>query len=188
MRVTPPTIRDLLDDTIYRAYVRQVPARTVTYAGVTRPHPAFTFPGAWGVWARTEAGRWRTGTFDAYPDAWRTTVKAYRNPDIADVALVSRRVFYGPPGEWYKVRVKVPPRQGQPATTRIEERWRVTFHWDSGLEWCARCRRPSAFRNLTPDHHALRHAIAISEDNGGGRCVFCGIRSAALPDIDTLIG
>lgn len=180
---TPPTMHELLDDEIYRAYVKRSPRTTVTVLGETKPHPGLTIGDPWQVWARTAEGKWRTGKFPTYRDAWQTTIKAYRNPDVADVALVSRRVFFGPPGHWEKYKVR------NPRTNVIEwrERWVVDYHWDAGLEWCPRCRRPSAFRNLHATHHALKRQPTLTEDDAF-RCVFCGIRRVAFPDPYTLVG
>lgn len=177
MRVTPPTIFNLLDDPIYRAYMKHVPP----------PHPLLGDGDPWQVWARFTNGKWRTAKFHTYADAWRVLVKHYRmgHDVVGDVAIVSRRVFYGPPGEWRKVRVKTPPRGSLPASTRIEERWFPTFTWDAGLEWCGRCRRPTVFRRLTPDHHALRRAPALTVDEPF-RCQYCGIRQAGCPSLEMM--
>jgi hypothetical protein len=177
MRVTPPTIFDLLDDPVYRAYMKTVP----------RGHFALSYGDPWQIWLRTERGRWRTGMFSKYADAWRVLVKNYRRrDDVADIVLVSRRLFYGPPGEWRKVRVRVPARGNQPASTRIEERWFPTFTWDAGLEWCGRCRRPTTFRRLYPDHHALRRQPCLSIEDSDVRCMYCGIRAYVTPSVSTM--
>lgn len=179
----PPTMHELLDDPVYRAYVKRVPATTTTAVGITKPHPALTIGDPWQVWVRTTAGVWKTGRFHTYREAWSMTVKAYRSPSAQDVALVSRRVFFGPPGHWksYKAR--------NPRTDKIElyERWVFDFHWDFQFEWCPRCRRPTQFRKLHRTHHALKRQPALTTDDPF-RCVFCGIRRAACPDVDTLVG
>jgi hypothetical protein len=174
----PPTIFELLSDPIYRAYVKRVPSA----------HPLLEHGDPWQVWARFTDGKWRTGLFSTYADAWRVLVKYYRRDQITpveDIALVSRRVFYGPPGEWRKVRVRVPAKGNQPATTRIEERWYSTYHWDAGLEWCGRCRRPTVYRKLHPSHHALKRQPCLAEDEPL-RCMYCGMRRAGAPSLDMM--
>ena len=171
--ITPPTIRDLLDDPTYRTYMKQVPG----------PHPALTHGDPWQVWARTDEGKWRTGKFPTYRDAWAVLVKAVRTPSIADAALVSRRVFFGPPGHWQEYKARNPRTN----VLEVYERWVVDFHWDVGLEWCPRCRRPTTFRRLHHTHHALKRQPTLTYDDPY-RCVYCGIRRAALPDPSTLIG
>lgn len=180
--MSSPTIWDLLDDPVYAEYIQRVPDLTVTYGRTTRPHPAFTQPGAWQVWARTDEGKWKTGKFNDYERALNVVERYTTRDNVEDVALVSRRVFYPPPGEWYKVRIKSPT-----APPRIEERWRRTFHWDSGLEWCARCRRPVSFRTLNATHHALRQQPVVTDDDPR-RCPYCGIRQSAIPSTRSLIG
>lgn len=175
MILTPPTMRQLLDDPVFRSYMRRPPQLPVV---LRHGNP-------WQLWVRTIRGTWKTGQMPTYADAWRATARRVRDDeDAADVCLVSRRVFFGPPGQWesYKVRIT---EKGK--SSRIETRWRWvhTFHWEPGLEWCGRCRRPSRFLPLPNTHHALRRAPAVSgEDNE--RCMFCGIRWVAMPDIDRM--
>lgn len=182
---TPPTIRELLDDPVYRAYIRTPPNTYVIHSGTTHTNPALTVGQPWQVWVNEGDDRWRTGKFDTYPRAFNTVVRAHKSGRFDDIALVSRRVFFGPPGEWqeYKVRVRNP----RDKTTRIEirERWVYTFHWDPVFDWCGRCRRPTSFRHLHWTHHALRKQPCLTDDDPY-RCMFCGIRRVALPDIDVM--
>jgi hypothetical protein len=86
----PPSLHTLLEDPLFRAYMKQVPDLS--------PNLAHGSP--WAVWARTtdEPARWRGGKFTTYRDAWTATVKAVRNTDrYQDVALVSLRQFFPPP-------------------------------------------------------------------------------------------
>lgn len=85
----PPSIRVLLEDPIYRAYVKRVP-----YLAPNLRHGQ-----PWAVWARTtdSPARWRGGKFATYREAWAVVVKAIRNDRYSDVALVSRRQLYPPP-------------------------------------------------------------------------------------------
>lgn len=176
MILTPPTLRELLDMPAFRSYMRKPP-----------PLPAPLRHGnPWQVWVRTTRGTWKTGQFPTYAQAWMTTARKVRkDPDTSDVSLVSRRVFYAPPGEWesYKVRVK---GKGE-VKPHIETRWRwlTTIEWDAGLDWCGRCRRPSRFMPLHEGHHALRRAPVIAPDDNL-RCMFCGIRWVAQPDISQM--
>lgn len=173
--ITPPTMRELLEDPAYRSYVRKVP---FIPANLRHGDP-------WQIWVRTIRGTWKTGQFPTYADAWKATVRRVKNdPDAADVCLVSKRVFYAPPGVWedYKVRVT---EQGKKPRIETRSRWVTTLTWDVGLDWCGRCRRPSRFIPLSERHHAIRKmAVMAAEDNL--RCMFCGIRWVALPDQDKM--
>lgn len=173
----PPRIRELMDDEVFRTYMKTMPPTTITYAREEHPIPGFAMPGAWAIWVRTTEGRWRTAKFNTYPEVWAVFRKYLPYPDVEDIAIVSRRVFLPPPGEWYKVKV----RNTTTNTVRVEERWRPTFAWDDAYYgWCARCRRPSTFRPLTSAHHALRGRPCITDDDPD-RCVYCGIRRVAMP-------
>lgn len=178
MPTTPPSIRELLDDPVFRAYMKTVPPDI----------HANSYGDPWQVWVRTDRGTWLTNRFDHYRSAWPVFVKQMKtNPDAS---LTSRRVFYAPPGEWYKVKVRK-QRRPTPADPRtsvvvIEERWRQTFHWDIGLDWCGRCRRPTYWQPLFETHHALRRQPAVTTDENI-RCIYCGIRWCATPAVDTMV-
>jgi hypothetical protein len=183
---TPPDIRSLMEDPIYRAYMRTPPDPYVIYAGTTRPHPALTMGEPWQVWVQVGDTKWKTGRFTSYADAFNMMARAVK-ANVLDAVLVSRRVFFPPPGEWeeYKVRVRDPRTKG--IRIEVRERWVQTFHWDDiRLEWCPRCRRPSEFRRLHWTHHALRSQPCLTDDDPY-RCMYCGIRRAAVPDIATLV-
>lgn len=169
--INPPTIHDLLSDPVYALYVAATPAR----------HPLLEGTAAWQVWVRDDTNRWRFGMKDEYADALDLAHRQMAR-GAEDVAIVSRRVFYGPPGEWrkYKARVPAKPKLNIPEQVEIREKWVPTMTWDAGLEWCARCRRPSSFRLLTENHHAMRHQPVRSDDEPA-RCYYCGIRRAAMP-------
>ena len=140
----PPTIHELLNDPVMRAYYK------------TRPHLPRTLEWGepWLVWATSHDGKWGRKTFESYTLAWEKMVELYRNTDkYRDVALVSRRVFYPPP---------------------------VKAIWPARFDWCSRCRRPSEFRERSPEHHALRTMPVLTED-APRRCYYCGIRRAAMP-------
>lgn len=176
MRLTPPTVFDLLDDPAYRAYVRAIP----------EPHFALTYGCPWKIWLRTDDDRWKTGEFGTYVQAFNTMVRAAKRDDTADVILVSKRLFYAPPGVWTPYKAKIPARGNTPARIEIRERYEHTFHWDAGLSWCGRCRRPTVFKKLYPDHHAIRSFPVVSPDPVP-RCMFCGISEAMNPDLDAMV-
>lgn len=108
----------------------------------------------WQMWAVTHDGRWGTRKFETYAEAWAKTIEFYRQPDkFRDVCIVSRRVMFDPP-----------PR---------------AFWSASKFSWCSRCRRPSEFRQRSPQHHALRSMPVLTDDNPR-RCYYCGIRKVAM--------
>jgi hypothetical protein len=176
MRLVPPTVFDLLDDPAYRAYMRTQP----------EPHFALTYGHPWKLWLRTDDDRWKTGEFPTYTAAFNTMVRACRREDTADVILVSKRLFFAPPGVWTPYRVKVPARGSTPARIEERERYELTFHWDAGLTWCGRCRRPTVFRKLYPDHHVMRSLPVVSPDSVP-RCMLCGVTEYMNPDVDKMV-
>jgi hypothetical protein len=167
-------MRDLMDDEVFRGYMEATPP-------LVAEHRLLQIPGAWRLWVRGTDDRWRTKRHDSYPIALAQMTTLLARPEVDDVAITSLRVFFGPPGKWVKVKRRYPGRGDQPSTVRIEEKWVPTFAWDDAYyDWCARCRRPSTFRALYEDHHAMRLQPVMTTDDPA-RCVFCGIRRVALP-------
>lgn len=170
---TPPTMRELLEDPVFSAYMTTPPVSR--NPGLARDEP-------WFLWVAQTRGTWLGKSFDDYP--FSRTAGLMADTRVRDLSITSKRVFFGPPGEWRRFKQRCPVTDKTPRGFRVVTRWIPTFAWAPGLEWCARCRRPSAFRPLGADHHALRRIIAIvgthSEDDNS-RCVFCGIRRSALP-------
>lgn len=162
-----------MNDPQFRAYMKRVPPA----------HPANRTGEPWQVWVETTEHRWLTRTFATYADIWPVFTKRFRDESTHDVTITSRRVFYAPPGEWYKVKVRVAPTLKHPNGLKIEDRWRQTFFWEGyDLAWCGRCRRPSYWMPLFSNHHALRRMPAVTEEDNY-RCILCGIRWIAQPDI-----
>jgi hypothetical protein len=169
---SPPTMVELLDIPVFREYMEAHP---------TSRNPGLMRPGAWWVWARMTDGTWKRGTFDDYGRAWDVAQRYLARDTVADVAVVSKRVLFAPPGEWRKFRQRRPD-----GSSTIVERWVPTYTVPIGLEWCARCRRPSTFRHWSATHHALRLQPTLATDEPL-RCYYCGIRRAGLPrDPNTL--
>lgn len=180
-----PTLKQLMEDPVYREFIRATPDPYVIYAGTAIANPSLTVGEPWRVWVDMGDHRWKTGQFASYARAFNTVAKAMRS-NARDAVLVSRRVFFPPPGEWESYRVRIKDPKGTRIATR--ERWVQTYHWDDvTLEWCPRCRRPSRFLELHWTHHALRRQPCLTEDEPY-RCVFCGIRRAALPSLNEMIG
>lgn len=167
------SIRELMNDPIYRAYMKKVPPNT-------QPHNRTP---AWRIWVQSDTRAWLTkqGT---YQELWPVFVRFLRNGN--DVTLTNVRAFYAPPGEWYLQKVRRPTPQ-DPKRIVVEDRWRQVFSWkDPFAEWCGRCRRPVQFRPLFETHHALkRFPVVCDEDNV--RCPICGIRRAAQPSLDQMV-
>jgi hypothetical protein len=137
------------------------------------------------IWVN-RSGSWGTTLRPTYADAWRVFVHHFKQSkdDHRDVTLVSRRVFFAPPGEWYRVKIREPR-----ATSgwKLEWRWRQLFFWEeTDLHWCGRCRRPVFWAPLYDRHHALRKSPAIAEEDNV-RCNICGIRYVATPSIDQMV-
>lgn len=174
------TMRELMDDPIYRAYMKKVPPTDFN------PNPAYV------LWVNVDnTNRWLTGTFQDYRSVWPEFVKRHRAGNY-DATISSRRTFYAPPGEYRTVKVKLAtprtnPQTGVVTTHRVEQQWRQTFSWDDWRdEWCGRCRRPVSFRPLFETHHALsRWPVVSDEDNM--RCPICGIRRSAQPPVSHMV-
>lgn len=99
----PPTIHTLLEDPVYRAYLKQIP----------RLSPNLVHGEPWVVWARTtdEPARWAKKMCTTYREAWGVLRDAMGRPDrYNDVAIVSRRQLFAPPENFY---------------------WDYPFHWCS---------------------------------------------------------
>lgn len=171
-------MHELMEDPIYRAYMKKAPATPAN------PNPA------WQLWVEQD-NRWLTGTFHSYAQVWPVFVKHFR-ARTGDPTITSRRTFFAPPGEYYKVRVKLATpvwrvKEGQPVTHVIEERWRQTFTWpDAFAEWCGRCRRPVRFEPLFETHHALKRMPVVSDEENI-RCPVCGIRRSAQPRLENMV-
>lgn len=176
-----PTIHALMDDPLFRAYMKKVPRKQ--HANATGE--------PWQIWVDRGQGRWGTTLRATYADAWAVFLHHYKANDGRDVTITSRRVFYAPPGEWYQQKVRKArrptPDNKAPSHIVVEWRWRQLFLWDGvDLHWCGRCRRPSYWMPLFDNHHALRRAPAIAPDDNF-RCIICGIRWIACPDISNMV-
>lgn len=172
-----PNIHNLMEDPRFRAYMKTRPAR----------HPANTFGDPWQVWVDRGEGRWGTTFRATYENVWDVFLHHYRAGDGRDVTVVSRRVFYAPPGEWYRVKVRRARQIPGHPTHDIVWRWRQLYFWDDlDLHWCGRCRRPTYWMPLFETHHALRRMPAITDEDNI-RCIICGIRWIAQPDISQMV-
>lgn len=170
---TPPDIRTLLADPAFAAF----------YASADSRHPGLLRPSPWLLWVRTTENKFMHGQFDTHQAAMAVHERALSKDSTADVIVVSKRVYFGPPVEMKRYKKTVQTPFG-PNTTILEKAV-PTFTWGPGLEWCARCRRPSSFRMLTSSHHAIRYIIkytgGVVTDDDNKRCCFCGIRRSTLP-------
>jgi hypothetical protein len=166
-----------MDDPIFRAYMKRVPPMA----------HALSHGEPWQLWIRRENGQWQTKRYATYREVWPVFIKLFRNSPEDDPTITSRRVFYAPPGEFYKVKVRRTKPTPSGETHRIEERWRQTFFWEgTDVHWCGRCRRPVFWQALWPGHHAMkRQPTMATEDNM--RCVICGIRWIGQPSIEGMV-
>ena len=167
-------VQNLMKDPVYRSYMKRVPTLPAHSAG--KP---------WKLWVHTPEDRWLTKDFGSYREVWPVFIARMKAGH--DVTIVSKRLFFAPPGEYYSVRVKL--RQPTPSGTthRVEERWRQTFEWpDIRLQWCGRCRRPVRWARLRENHHALRTFPVVTEEDNM-RCTICGIRRLVQPPVDQMV-
>lgn len=170
-----PTIRSLMEDDQFRAYMKR-PPRLPRNLRTGNPYQ---------IWVNRN-GAWGTAFKPTYEEAWRVFVHHYKagKQDHRDVTLVSRRVFFAPPGEWYRVKIRDARATGG---WKLEWRWRQTFFWEGHeFAWCGRCRRPTYWQPLSENHHALRKSPAVAEEDNY-RCHICGIRYIATPSIEQMV-
>lgn len=124
------------------------------YTRVPRLPATLQWGDPWMVWATDHEGRWGSKMFPGYRVAWEKAFEMIKNTArYRDVAIVSRRVLFAPPAHAV---------------------------WPAKFDWCSRCRRPSEFRERSPQHHALRGLPVLTEDSPR-RCYYCGIRRVAMP-------
>lgn len=96
---------------------------------------------------------WGKKLVPTYKEAFYAMREMLDTPTVEDVAIISRRVLFGPP---------------------------PGFEWQSRkFPWCGRCRRPTQFRFMLK-HPALNGAPVLTYDEPF-RCVYCGMREAAMP-------
>lgn len=147
--ITPPTIRDLLQEPEFRAFMKKRP--------VLPEHLQTGNP--WRVWLKTVRNTWIQREFPTYDDAWSQVVAAVRQPEeYADAALVSKRVLYAPPATL--------------ALYLDEATWK-------NMTWCGRCRRPTRWLYTpSGKHHAVRNYPVITYEDAH-RCYYCGQRKTS---------
>lgn len=157
----PPTLRELAGDPVYRAFLKRPPQLP--------DNLSWGMP--WRLWVERDT-KWLTKKYHTYPEAWRKAMTVYKNPEVTDVCIVSMRHFFDPPVANTKRMIN----------TRTKQVITREVYWlpDPPFEWCFRCRRPTLFTSLPPDHHALLTQPTVSPDSPW-RCWFCGIRRVGMP-------
>jgi hypothetical protein len=173
-------MHELMSDPTFAAYMDAEPRATIDYGrGVTREHPGLTGTAPWLILANLANGRTGIRRHDTWTDAHDAFKRALDRDGITDVTVVARRMFFAPPGHWVPRKRRVTDTRTNTTRTVVEEVWTDSMSWP-GYEWCPRCRRPSEFRELPPDHHAFR-LVPVRTIDDPYRCITCGIRRAALP-------
>jgi hypothetical protein len=155
--VNPPTLRTLIEDPMFRTYMKKVPSLP---RGLRHGNP-------WAVWVLLKSGKWRGGKFHTYQESWPVVVKALRSSTVEDVSLVSLRWPFNPPEQYLRAH----PGFKTSNTYVIDN--------VGGFDWCYRCRRPTEFL-FCMRHHALRKAAAITNEDPY-RCFYCGVRRGYAP-------
>lgn len=151
----PPTLRVLLNNQRYRAYLKKIPRVTPSSSG---------FP--WQVWAQKTNGKWASRLCPTYPDSYKLVTELYPDSNYKDLCIVSRSRVFPEPG---RLAVR---GSGKDSYTVFVPSLRF---WDPAFEWCGRCRRPTRFRYCPEGHRALKNAPAITFDEPY-RCYYCGAR------------
>ncbi len=142
----PPTFRQLIQEPLYRRYLRRVPR----FSPCDLTHP-------WQVWglqatAVTPTPHWKSRLCDTYNEAYFLARQLHgKRDEYLDICMVSRSILHPFPRS-------------------------LRGLYDPSLyTWCARCRRPSTFRFMPEGHRALKGAPTITNDEPY-RCYYCGIR------------
>ncbi len=173
----PPTMRELMDEPAFAAYMATPPNTRVDYGrGRVREHPGLTGSAPWQLVVRTDTGAIRTARFDTYTAGYDRFRSMLDRDDVADVTLMARRMFFAPPGHWVTRKF----REASTGRVVLRDIWVDYFSWP-GFDWCTRCRRPSRFMELPPNHYVFRLNPVMRTDEDPFRCITCGIRFAAIP-------
>lgn len=116
------TLRELLQDPIFKAWTRKVPELV--------PTPASSPP--WILYVRM-GSCWSSREYETYPLAFNTMAKLLKHRTLDDGAIHSKR-------QWFK-----------PPIVRKEER-RHYWPNPPGHLWCGYCRRPTVFACFSKHH------------------------------------
>lgn len=149
--MSSPTLRELLKDPAFKRQFSKPP-------GIKR-NLAHGTP--YIVWALNHQGKWAkadcatyAAAFDVVKRGLARRVDGTDAPFYVDMAIVSKRQFFGP---------------------------RADVTWAPELAWCSRCQRPVRFGRFSK-HHARANSPMAENLADDPRCPYCGIRREAMKE------
>lgn len=152
----PLTLRDLLQDEVYRAWFsKNPPLLPVQRHG--RP---------WWIYLKMPQQPWQRAQTKQYRQAYKV-VQKYLNK-ANDIVIVSRRRPYNPPTYW--------PRR-EDGTRNVQKAYWSNYPSDHA--WCPYCRRPTTFVTVK-NHHAVSASDLTFTPEPQARCRVCGIRKVSI--------
>lgn len=148
------TMRELLEDPIYKKWIRTTPQLHV-FSASGKP---------WRVWAqRKRGGGWSRREFATYVEAFNFMARLLRD-EFHDATVCSKIHGFQPPvvrdKRTQQKRHHVPGKPGQS---------------DKHM-WCPHCRRPTVFTTFLK-HHAFDRLLYNTYT---ARCAICGIAETAI--------
>lgn len=161
------TLRELLDDPIYKAYFTKIPKIPSHIQGLP-----------WKLMIlKPQETQWRTKRFATYPEAFKALKKVL--PVAADATINCPPLDWQPPIRLARVKGKVHETgrlKGQPIMRAVV--WKPQISGDlAAHHWCPYCRRPTVFQYYSI-HPAMTKqrigAIGAAVDPTFLRCGICG--------------
>lgn len=142
----PPTMDELYRLPVYRKFIQK---NVRLPQNVDHGNPWMIMIRRWPH----DGPTWGKKLVHSYRKAYFMMREYLDDPTVEDVAIISRRVLFGPP---------------------------LGFEWQyKKFPWCGRCRRPTQFKYMLK-HPALNGASVLTYDEPF-RCVFCGHRQLTMP-------
>lgn len=88
--ITPPDIRTLMKDPLFRKMMRTRPRMPET---AVDPR----IPPAWMLWVLGDDEKWKRGQYRTYDDAYKKMKSFLEKDSTIDAAIVSKRIMFPPP-------------------------------------------------------------------------------------------
>lgn len=140
------TMRELLRDPIYKAWLQRPPNFDRPMMG-DRPYV---------LWQLTPEGKWQADRFATYVKTYNAMIHALKAG-----ALDAACNYPGRPSTIPKVK-----RQGKVTRWALPE----------DHQWCPYCRRPTRWGYYHRGHHAFPPSLKSAVDPAMKRCRICGVR------------
>jgi len=165
------TIHDLLQDPVYKGFLRTVPTLPDIYGPDRKP---------WRLMVLLKGEKhWRSKRYGTYREAF-AALKKYL-PRAADATINCPAIDWQPPTKVVKVKgkyiVKGKGKNAKKVQVTKTITWKPKMPMDEFEEhyWCPFCRRPTVFRTMD-SHTSLpaRKTAGVGIDPTLQRCIICG--------------